>query len=414
MIPLRLRLALLLFTAIVTVVVLAAVITTQIVERGRDGSFNRAFAEEVSVVTKLVGGSAERAREAGIALGSRPDGRLSRRLNEELMAFDLPPSAVPPSAVIVTTDENRRQLAFPVTESEWAYLSYPSRPPSPFRALVSYLSLVVLGAIVVSFLVAARILGPMRMIENALASVGPEGVPPPIPEKGPPETRATAQALNRLSARLKSAMESRMRLVAAAGHDLRTPMTRLRLRAEFLPDEDRTIWLRDLDELDQIADSAIRLVREEAEQGAFETVSLRRLAEDVVREVSEIGLEAEIAPGEVPALVRGQPLALKRALRNLVENAARHGGGAQVQVTETSGRAVFRVEDDGPGIPEDLLAQAFEPFFRVDAARRKVHKGAGLGLAIAREIVERNGGTITIRNRVPRGLLQEVSLPLGR
>lgn len=409
MIPLRLRLALLLFVAIVTVVVLAAVITAQIVERGRDGSFNRAFAEEVSVVTRLVGGSAERAREAGITLGPKPDGRLVRRLNEELMAFDLPPSAM-----IVATDDNKRQLAFPVTDTEWAYLSYPSRPPSPFRALVSYLSLVVLGAIVVSFFVASRILGPMRMIENALAAVGPEGVPPPIPEKGPPETRATAHALNRLSARLKSAMESRMRLVAAAGHDLRTPMTRLRLRAEFLPDDDRAIWLRDLDELDQIADSAIRLVREEAEPGAFEPISLRRLAQDVVKEVSEIGLSASIVPGDAPALVRGQPLALKRALRNLVENAARHGGGAVVQVTQADSRAVFRVEDDGPGIPDDLLAQAFEPFFRVDAARRKVHKGAGLGLAIAREIVERNGGTIIIRNRQPHGLLQEVTLPLGQ
>jgi signal transduction histidine kinase len=253
---------------------------------------------------------------------------------------------------------------------------------------------------------------PLRMLEGAVAAVGPDGVLPTLPETGPAELRATATALNRLSARLRTAMESRMRLVAAAGHDLRTPMTRLRLRAEFLPEEERATWLADLDELDRIADSAIRLVREEAETEAAEPVGLDGLVRQVVAELAGMNLPA-VVTGTVPARVRAPPLGLKRALRNLVTNAATHGHGARVAVTCEGGRAVVTVEDDGPGIPEPMLERVFEPFFRVDPARRQTVPGAGLGLAIAREIVDRLGGSITIANHAPHGLRQRIELPLA-
>jgi signal transduction histidine kinase len=205
-------------------------------------------------------------------------------------------------------------------------------------------------------------------------------------------------------------MESRMRLVAAAGHDLRTPMTRMRLRAEFL-EEDREKWLNDLDELDRIADSAIRLVREEVNQDAVEPLGLDRLVRDIEVEMASLGHAVSVGHLDKVS-VRAGALGLRRALRNLIVNAATHGKGCTVSLAAQGGRAVLTIADRGPGIPPDLLNKAFEPFFRVDPARTQFLPGAGLGLAIAREIIERYGGTITLENRQGGGLVQTVILPV--
>ncbi len=207
-----------------------------------------------------------------------------------------------------------------------------------------------------------------------------------------------------------------MRLVAAAGHDLRTPMTRMRLRAEFVHDEtERAKWLADLEELDLIADSAIRLVREEVSSSAeVQSLIASELLAGLVSELSDLGYSVQLtASQEEPILaVTANPIALTRALRNLIINAATHGGHATVSWFKEQEKLVIRIEDEGPGIPENLIDQIFEPFFRVDAGRRKNHPGAGLGLAIAKEIIERFGGQIEIRNKQPHGIVQKVSLKL--
>lgn len=202
-------------------------------------------------------------------------------------------------------------------------------------------------------------------------------------------------------------MESRMRLVAAAGHDLRTPMTRMRLRAEFL-EEERDKWLHDLDELDRIADSAIRLVREEVDQDAVEPVDLEGLVRDLETEMTSLGHAVSMEHLDKVS-VRAGALGLRRALRNLIVNAATHGRGCSLSLAATNGQAVLTIADRGPGIPEELLNKAFEPFFRVDPGRRQSVPGAGLGLAIAKEIIERYGGTIALENRPGGGLSQKVT-----
>ena len=191
-----------------------------------------------------------------------------------------------------------------------------------------------------------------------------------------------------------------------AGHE-----QRMRLRAEFIADDDeRAKWLADLEELDAIADSAIRLVREEVGADGAEPIRLDPLLRQIASELCALDQKVEL--GELPPLtVHAGPIALKRALRNLIANAATHGGGARVALGRQGDHAVIRIEDDGPGVPAELLAQIFEPFFRVDQARRKSFPGAGLGLAIAREIIERHGGSIAISNREPHGLLQICRLP---
>jgi signal transduction histidine kinase len=184
----------------------------------------------------------------------------------------------------------------------------------------------------------------------------------------------------------------------------------MRLRAEFVEDdEERSLWLSDLDELERIADSAILLVREESGKAARETVWLDRLVADVARELKDQNLDVTVTEAQ-PVSVRANRLGLARALRNLMINAATHGRRASVRVEGSKNNARVIIEDEGPGIPPELLGQVFEPFFRVDPGRRQNIPGAGLGLTIAREIVQRAGGDIKISNRTRGGLKQVVEL----
>jgi signal transduction histidine kinase len=185
----------------------------------------------------------------------------------------------------------------------------------------------------------------------------------------------------------------------------------MRLRAEFVEDdEERSLWLSDLDELERIADSAILLVREETGKAAPETVWLDRLVADVARELKDQNLDVTVIEAQ-PVSVGANRLGLARALRNLMINAATHGRRAHVRVEGSEdGKARVIIEDEGPGIPPELLGQVFEPFFRVDPGRRQNIPGAGLGLTIAREIVQRSGGDIKISNRTGGGLKQVVEL----
>jgi signal transduction histidine kinase len=274
------------------------------------------------------------------------------------------------------------------------------------------LCLIIAGTTFVAVIAVRRLMRPLALIENCVSSINFQGELPRVPETGPADIRATARAINLLSSRLKRSVESRMRLVAAAGHDLRTPMTRMRLRAEFLDDPDRGKWLRDLDELDHIADSAIQVVHAGIDNTiGQETVLLDTLVSEVVAELHELKLEASVVRSET-VQVPAKRLALKRAIRNLVINAATHGGGATVSIRRRDRSVVIDILDDGPGIPEDILPFAFEPFFRVDPARSST-AGAGLGLAIANEIIQRNNGSLVLVNRLTGGLIQTIEIPLG-
>jgi signal transduction histidine kinase len=278
--------------------------------------------------------------------------------------------------------------------------------------ILGYSVLIVGGSATVAILVANMIVRPLNILETAIESVNPQGFIPKIAEKGLGEDLATAQLLNRLSDRLQSTMESRMRLVAAAGHDLRTPMTRMRLRAEFIADdEERETWLNDLSEIENIAESAITLVQEEVSAEEQQIVEIDELVREIVRELRSIGHNV-LLDRAVKADIIGSPLSLKRALSNLMVNAATHGGGCRVTVGRLDGNAVVEVIDSGPGIPEEMIGRAFEPFFRATPAREKNVPGAGLGLAIVKEIVNRHRGRITLSNRKPHGLFQQVLLPL--
>ncbi|WP_371345134.1 ATP-binding protein [Ancylobacter sp. IITR112] len=302
-------------------------------------------------------------------------------------------------------------ISVPLSDGRWLIVPTGLPVPGPRNAwaLVGWILLVAVGVTLVMVCAVHRLTEPLALLQRTADAIRPCGSVEPAPEKGPAEVRAAARAINQLAARLHEVMESRMRLVAAAGHDLRTPMTRMRLRAEFLGEEERAAFIEDLDELDRIADSAIRLVREEVEDDAGEALRLDAMVADTATELRAIGYAVSLGR-TAPVTIRARPEALRRALRNLFINAATHGRQAMVRVEapETIGRVL--IEDEGPGIPEELLPRVFEPFFRVDPARGAPMPGAGLGLAIAAQIVTRSGGTLVLEN-MALGLRQRIDFP---
>jgi signal transduction histidine kinase len=315
--------------------------------------------------------------------------------------------------VVVSRKNDLPLLSIPVDQG-WIVTQIPDLPPEGglFNLLLMWHSLIALGSLAVALFFANRMVKPLVLLERAIESVGSDALLPELAITGPAEVRVAARALNSLSSRLKVAMEARMRLVAAAGHDLRTPITRMRLRAEFVEDDDdRAMWLKDIDELDRIADSAILLVREDSGKSAPESLRLDMLVSELVSELRLLSYDVTLTR-TAPAIVRANRTGLNRAFRNLIINAATYGKRARVEVDSTSSEAIVIISDEGPGIPPDMIGQVFEPFFRVNRARTKEFDGAGLGLTIAHEIMQRAGGTITIENGSLRGLLQVVKLPL--
>jgi len=356
------------------------------------------------------------AREAPDALTFSPspaEGRINESVTERLRD-ELRARGVNLDVAVSRADAAAAQVVSVPSGHGWIIAEIPDLPPPKggWNVLLMWLALITFGAMAIAIFVANRMIKPLVLLEKAIGSVGPDAMLPELPVKGPAEVKVAARALNSLSTRLKSAMESRMRLVAAAGHDMRTPITRMRLRAEFVADaDDREMWLKDVDELGRIADSAIFLVREEQGRSPVELVPLDQLVRDVTGELADVGYEAELV-STVPCVVHANRLALARAFRNLIINAATHGKGARVRVETAGPRARVIVEDDGPGIPASIVGQVFEPFFRADPARRQNIPGAGLGLTIAREIIQRAGGDIRIVNGADRGLIQVVELPI--
>ncbi|MBA4791750.1 MAG: HAMP domain-containing protein [Rhizobiales bacterium] len=382
---------------------------------GRFQAMDDAMAARIAVPLSMAEAAGPGASLGPAVSGTLPEGHrvepMAHGIGEALARLGLRRD------VTVVEEERGAPLLVAVRLADGRYLQVPAfmppPPPNRFGEMLSWFLLIAIGTAVATAFAIRRLTRPLAIIEDALAEVGPEGELPHIEERGTTELRAAARTINRLSERLKAAMESRMRIVAAAAHDLRTPMTRLRLRAEFLPDDaDREKWFQDLDELDRIADSAIRLVREEVEKDSTAPLALDLLAAEVAGELRDMVLPAEIARTE-RAEVLGHPLALKRALRNLAINAATHGRRARLSVFTQGDEAVLELRDEGPGIPEALLSRVFEPFFRVDPARQHNGPGTGLGLAIAKEIVERHGGTLAISNAPEGGLLQVIRLPLA-
>jgi len=282
-------------------------------------------------------------------------------------------------------------------------------PPLPSVIFVE-LGLVTLALAVVLFLMARTITRPLTDLALAADAVGRGERHAALRETGARELRDATHAFNVMQERLHRYLDSRTHVLAAMSHDLRTPLTRLKLRVETLDDPAlRERFGADLDEMIAMVTSALNLFKGLDDDEPLQTVELGPMLEDLRREFAELGAQVQIGGATRPTAT-AKPNALKRCLTNLVSNAAKYGGGATVEVDD-SDETVIRVLDEGPGIPEHALEQVFEPFFRLESSRNSATGGTGLGLGIARDIAQAHGGSLVLRNRSPRGLEAILTLP---
>ncbi|OIQ98392.1 osmolarity sensor protein EnvZ [mine drainage metagenome] len=259
-----------------------------------------------------------------------------------------------------------------------------------------------------SLLAARRAARPLALMEAAASRLGRDVNAPPVAVSGPREVRAAAMAFNEMQARLRRFIDDRTQMVAAISHDLRTPITRLKLRAEFIDDEEqRGKVLSDLAEMEAMIASTLAFARDDAAREMREPLDLAQMLADLA---DEFGGHYS---GPAALVITAGPLGLKRTFANLIGNAVKYGGTARIGLERKDGGHVrVIVDDDGPGIPEAELERVFAPFYRVEASRNRETGGTGLGLAVARSAVRAHGGDITLKNRAGGGLRVTVLLPV--
>lgn len=297
-------------------------------------------------------------------------------------------------------------------EEQWLNLmSRGVRPrPSAFREEVFLIVLgISLAAVLgVGLAFTRRLTRPLAGLAEAARAAGRGDRTARVPETGPRELREAARAFNDMQARIARFDAERMRLLAAVGHDLRTPITSLRIRAELLDEAEAGPMIRTLDEMTVMADGLVAYARGAGDGEAARALDLSAM---LVRLCEERG--AVFEAGAEGVFVTARPVALGRAVGNLLDNALRYGGAARLRLSREGGEAVVTVEDDGPGIPPERLDAVFEPFVRGEDSRSAQTGGAGLGLSIARSILAAHGGSVSLENRTRGGLRATVRLPLA-
>jgi signal transduction histidine kinase len=303
-------------------------------------------------------------------------------------------------------------------EGRWLNISLPMPPPRPWHSLTFLIAFVVmtLAAALLTLWAVRRLTEPVRTLAAAAEALGRDVNAPPLPETGPSEVAVAAAAFNTMAARIRRFVQDRTFMLTAMGHDLKTPITRMKLRAEFVDDDElRRKFLADLDELEAMVASTLAFGRDVAADEAMTTVDLAGLARTVLDEAADARPEmAEKMGYEGPEHlpVRLRSMALKRALTNLVANALAYGGAAWVTLSAPrGGMLTLLVEDDGPGIPAAELDRVFQPFLRLESSRNRETGGTGLGLPIARNILRAHGGDVVLANRPKGGVRAVVSLP---
>jgi signal transduction histidine kinase len=300
-------------------------------------------------------------------------------------------------------------VALQLIDGTWLNFSFASVKTLPFSSWSQLLALAGgIAAVMILGVGAMRLITrPIESLASAAEELGRGARPGDVPEAGLNEVRLAARAFNRMQHRIRRMIEDRTQMIAAISHDLRTPITRLRLRAEFVEDvEEQQKMLADLDQMEAIIKSTLAFAREDADTEPTSPVDLAAL----LQQVAETHPPATLAT-RAPFILRARPVALRRCFNNLVENAIRYGGSAEIAIRDLPDAVEVTVDDRGPGIPDERLQDVFRPFVRLEESRNRDSGGAGLGLAIARSVVLAHGGSIVLANRPAGGLSALVRLP---
>jgi signal transduction histidine kinase len=291
-------------------------------------------------------------------------------------------------------------------------------PVSPIDPILTVQTLPLFGAvaaivIILSIWAMRRLTAPYRALESAVKRIGEDVKIPPLPEFGSTEYKSAARAVNAMQAQLREYVADREQLAAALAHDLRTPLTRIRLRLELLRKSQlRQSLMQDLNDIEAISRSVIDFATYEVVDEEQEKIDFWSLVDSIVDNYPQVTFEKK-GIGSRKLVCTGRPIALRRCVTNLIDNAVAYGERADVSLKLAGNEIVLVIKDHGPGIPQAKLDEVFQPFRRVEGSRNRQTGGFGLGLTIARNIARRSGGDIKLENDPEGGLRAELTIPLA-
>ncbi len=267
------------------------------------------------------------------------------------------------------------------------------------------LELVVAGALIFSAWSVNRFTEPLMRFKEVAERLGVDAQTDVVIEYGPSIIKETADAMNKMQSRIKQLLDHRTKMLAAISHDLRTPITRLKLRAQYIEDKEQyNKTIKDLDEMETMISQILSYARSEYASEKLTRMELNSLILTIVDEYHELGHQIEYHADNPRVIILGRRLALKRAITNFIANAVKYAERITIEMKENNGAPIITIDDDGPGIPEDDLESIFEPFYRPDQARSSHTGGVGLGLSVAHDILLNHQATCKLSNRDNGGL----------
>lgn len=305
-------------------------------------------------------------------------------------------------------------LALPIDAEQKLLVHFSERPfsPPPILAGFAYLSILCLAVMLVAWFAVRQTTRPLSRLASAADELGRDLHAPPLPEKGPVEVSRAARAFNAMQRAIQRHVAERTEILAAISHDLKTPLTRLRLRAEnHAPAGQRECFVADIDSMRAMIQDGLDYAESASLREPRQLLNLVPLCEALAEDMRDTGHDCVLQDPAFEASVPAAPRALRRALQNLLDNAVRYGQRARIHLREDGDQVVIGIEDDGPGIPPDQLERVFDPFLRLESSRNRETGGSGLGLSIARNLLRAHGGDVCLRNLDGGGLLAEVRLP---
>jgi signal transduction histidine kinase len=339
---------------------------------------------------------------------NEPDGpslrSLHRRLGSSYRIFSL------------AHDEDDRKVGIMLPDGAMISAKIPpDQRQRPFwhGPLMATLLFAVISVTLLGLWAAQALTAPLSSFAKAAESFSLNGGAAPLPERGPEEIRSVARALNRMRERISTLIDDRTKMLAAISHDLRTPITRMRLRSEFIEDDaHRSRMLRDLDQMRSMLESVLSFLRNDRKLESMTLLDVASTLQLVTDQFADMGHKVTY-DGPEHAMATVRPDDLHRSITNLVENAVRFGAEATIRLKVSPGTVMIEVEDDGPGISDARKEFMLEPFVRGDDARNMDETGGfGLGLSIARTIVLAHGGELSLNDRQPHGLIVRIQLPV--
>jgi signal transduction histidine kinase len=438
-------------TQIVLLVILSAIIfhlcisAAFFIGRGypesRTAAFENRFVTRIADFMKMANAQPASARENMLAWLADTDPRLGLKLetvappasdvqNDQLIEAMQSHVGSDMKVDRVETDDNKQRIGFRFADGTFVSMEIPSYPPLPggfagrppppppppmIQVIFGTLLFIAISFTIFLLWAVRGVMRPLRRFATTVDDFTVEGTMTVLEENGPSELRGAARALNRMRERVKAMLEQRTQMLAAISHDLRTPITRMRLRAEFIDLQDiREPILRDIEQMDAMVNSAMSFIRDGVQVQRNTLLDLSALIQTVCDEFVDMGHRVTCeTPG--PTSINGNSDELYRAVVNLVSNAVRFGTEVQVYLRRAGRMVEIDVSDDGPGISDELKASMLAPFARGDTARPlESPQGFGLGLPIVQAIVKAHRGALTLLDRSPHGLTARMELPFKK